>query len=171
MSKIGLKKLLQTMDKVEMISLILEMYDAKKEIRGYLDYYVNPNEMEQFKKAKQIIEREYFPARGFPKERLSVAKKAISDFSSLKASPELEAELLIFLVECGCRLTNEYGDMSEAFYTGMENNLKRALQFMKKHGLLEKFRPNVKRCVEWASPCGFGFSDEVQSLFNDYYPG
>lgn len=171
MSKMGLKKLLQTMDKGEIISLILEMYEAKKEIRSYLDYYVNPNEPEQFRKAKRIIENEYFPAKGLPKERLSVAKKAISDFSSLKSSPELEAELLIFLVECGCRFTNEYGDMSEAFYTGMENNLRRALQFMKKHGLLERFRPNVERCVRWASPCGYGFADEVRSLFSDYYPG
>ena len=103
MAKSELKKLLQSMDKAELVSLILEMYSTKKEIAEYLDYYVSPNEKEQFLKAKKIIEDEYFPAKGWPKERLSVAKKAISDFSKLKPSPELEAELMIFLVECGCK--------------------------------------------------------------------
>ena len=133
------------MDKAELVSLILEMYSTKKEIAEYLDYYVSPNEKEQFLKAKKIIEDEYFPAKGWPKERLSVAKKAISDFSKLKPSPELEAELMIFLVECGCRYTNEYGDITESFYTGMENNFNKALKFMKKHGLLERFRPNAEK--------------------------
>lgn len=169
MAKSELKKLLQSMDKAELVSLILEMYSTKKEIAEYLDYYVSPNEKEQFLKAKKIIEDEYFPAKGWPKERLSVAKKAISDFSKLKPSPELEAELMIFLVECGCRYTNEYGDITESFYTGMENNFNKALKFMKKHGLLERFRPNAERCVKWSSPCGYGFADTIEYMFDEYY--
>ena len=169
MAKLELKKLLQSMDKAELVSLILEMYSTKKEIAEYLDYYVSPNEKEQFLKAKKIIEDEYFPAKGWPKERLSVAKKAISDFSKLKPLPELEAELMIFLVECGCRYTNEYGDMAESFYTGMENNFNRALKFMKKHELLDCFRPNAERCVKWASLCGYGFADTIEYMFDEYY--
>jgi hypothetical protein len=169
MAKSELKKLLQSMDKTELVSLILEMYSTKKEIAEYLDYYVSPNEKEQFLKAKKIIEDEYFPAKGWPKERLSVAKKAISDFSKLKPSPELKAELMIFLVECGCRYTNEYGDITESFYTGMENNFNRALKFMKKHGLLERFRLNAERCVKWSSPCGYGFADTIEYMFDEYY--
>lgn len=169
MVKLELKKLLQSMDKAELVSLILEMYSTKKEIAEYLDYYVSPNEKEQFLKAQKIIEDEYFPAKGWPKERLSVAKKAISDFSKLKPSPEFEAELMIFLVECGCRYTNEYGDMTESFYTGMENNFNRALKFMKNHGLLDCFRPNAERCVKWASPCGYGFTDTIEYMFDEYY--
>lgn len=159
------------MDKAELISFILEMYGTKKEFAEYLEYYVSPNEKEQFIKAKKIIENEYFPAKGWPKERLSVAKKAISDFSKLKPSPELEAELMIFLVECGCRYTNEYGDISESFYTGMENNFNRALKFIEKHKLLESFRPNAERCVKWASPCGYGFADTIEYMFDEYYSG
>jgi len=169
MSKVQLKKMLQSMDKAEITSLILEMYDTKKEIKEYLDYVVSPNETEQFAKAKQIIENEYFPAKGCPKERLSVAKKAISDFSKLKPSPELEAELMIFLVECGCRFTHEYGDINEPFYISMEKNFERALKFMAKHNLLERFRPNAENCVKWSSPCGWGFADGIESIFYDFY--
>ena len=157
------------MDKSEVISLVLEVYDTKKEIRGYLDYIVNPNEREQFGKTKQIIENEYFPAKGLPKVCLSVAKKAISDFSKLKPSPELEAELMIFLVECGCQFTHEYGDIDEPFYISMEKNFDRALKFIEKFGLLEKFRPNAERCLKWSSDCGWGFADGMADVFYEYY--
>lgn len=88
-------------------------------------HITNPNEIGQFAKVKQIIENEYFPEKGLPKERLSVAKKAISDFSKLKLSLELEAQLMIFLVECGCQFTHEYGDINEAFYISMEKSFER----------------------------------------------
>ena len=145
------------------------MYTTRKEIAKYLDYFVSPNEKEQFLKAKKIIENEYFPTKGWAKQRLTVAKKAISEFCLLKPKPELEAELMIFLVECGCRYTNDYGDMSSSFYTGIENNYIRALKFMKKHGLLERFRPNVERCVKWSSDCGYGFADSIGFVFDEYY--
>ena len=169
MSKLQLKKMLQSIDKSEVISLVLEMYDTKKEIKEYLDYVTNPNEKGQFEKAKQTIENEYFPEKGLPKERLSVAKKAISDFSKLKPSPELEAELMIFLVECGCRFTHEYGDINEAFYISIEKNFDRTLKFIEKHGLLAKFRPNAERCLEWSSDCGWGFADGIADVFYEYY--
>lgn len=169
MAKAELKKLLLSMDRTELISLILDLYSAKKEITEYLDYFVNPDEADQFLKAKRTIENEYFPLRGCPKERLSVAKKAISDFSKLKPTQEQVAELMIFLVECGCKYTNEYGDMNDSFYTGMENNFNRALKFMKKHNLLKQFKANAERCVELSSPCGYGFADTIEIIFDEYY--
>ena len=60
MAKRKLKFLLQSMDKPMLIAFILEMYDTRKEIAAYLDYYVHPDEKAQFAKAKKIIENEYF---------------------------------------------------------------------------------------------------------------
>ena len=169
MSKLQLKKLLNSMDKSDIISLMLEMYDTKKEIKEYLDYYTSPNEKEQFLKYKKIIQKEYSLNMSEPNTRLSVAKKAISDFSKLKPSPILEAELMIYLVECGCKYTYNYGDMWEGFYDGMVNNFIRALKFMQKHSLLTEFRINAENCVKWASPCGYGFAGEIEGLFHEYY--
>lgn len=152
-----------------MQTLILEMYDTKKEIKEYLEYYSNPDEREKFKKHKKIIEAEYSLTAHLPEIRLSVAKKTISDFSKLKPSPELEADLMLFLVECGFRFTYEYGDMSEGFYDSMYNNLERVLKFMHKHRILDIFRLRAERCVKWASPCGYGYADGIEDLFHEYY--
>lgn len=169
MSKTRVKKLLNSMDKTDIVFLILDMYDTKKEIKEFLEYYVNPNEKEQFEKCKRIIEKEYSLTALNSKARLSIAKKAISDFSKLSPSLELEAELMIFLVECGCEYTHSFGDMSESFYISMANNFERALKFMHKNNLLEKFRPNVDRCLKWASHCGYGFEDDLNYVLDEYY--
>ena len=44
MSKAQLKKHLNALDKSQIIEMVMELYDARKEARDYLDYYVNPNE-------------------------------------------------------------------------------------------------------------------------------
>lgn len=169
MSKAQLKKLLNSMDKNDIASLILELYDAKKEAKEYLEYYLNPNEKEKFEKYKQIIEEEYSLTSLKCNARLSVAKKAISDFSKFKPSVELQADLMLFLVESGCEFTYVYGDMDEGFYIGMFNNFERVLKFMSKNNLLEKFRPRAEQCVKWASACGYGFADTMESVFEHYY--
>ena len=170
MSKRELKKYLNSLNEAKLIKIILDTYSNNKDAKEYLDYIVSPNEEEQFLKAKNIIEEEYFPEKTFPpKSRLSVAKRAIRDFSRLNPSPEREAELLIFLVEQGCKFTNEWGDMEESFYEGMENNFKRALKFMTKHNLLEKFKPNTEKCIKLSSVCGYGFHDEMCGLFFEVY--
>jgi hypothetical protein len=58
--KIELKKFLQSMDKTELVSLILEMYSTKKEIAEYLDYYVSPNEKEQFLRLRKLLKTNIF---------------------------------------------------------------------------------------------------------------
>ena len=172
MGKRELKKYLIDLGKTELTKIILDTYSNNKDAKEYLDYIVSPNEKEQFLKAKKIIEEEYFPEKTFPpKSRLSVAKKAIRDFSRLNPSPEREAELLIFLVEQGCEFTNEYGDMEESFYESMENNFERALKFMHKHDLLEKFKEDAENCLELASVCGYGFYDELVDIFFRFYDG
>ena len=44
MSKVLLKKRLSSMSKAEIIGLVAELYEAKKEAKEYLDYWMNPDE-------------------------------------------------------------------------------------------------------------------------------
>ena len=44
MSKATVRKKLNSMPKEEIIGMVLEMYDARKEAKEYLEFYVNPDE-------------------------------------------------------------------------------------------------------------------------------
>lgn len=53
MSKATVKKLLTSMPKEDLIRMVLEMYDARKEAKEYLEFYVHPDEdrkLEEYKK-------------------------------------------------------------------------------------------------------------------------
>jgi hypothetical protein len=171
MSKTELKKHLQSLTKERMIEHVLELYDNCKPAKEYFEYILNPNEKGQFEKYKAIIVNEFYPKglRFNPSLRFSVAKKAISDFRSLKPSPELLADLMVTLPETACKFTSEYGDMTEQYYTSAANNYEQALKFLQKNNLLENFKLRCADCVKYAEPCGYGFADEIDQLFYEYY--
>lgn len=171
MSKVQLKKELQKLTKEQLVEQILDLYDKNKSIKEFYDFYLNPkNEKELVKKYKKIIRKEFnveHPERGG--EKLSIAKRAISDFRNLQPSPEALADVMLYLPESACELTYCYGDYSEQFYDSTCNNYKAALMFMKKHDLLDKFKLRAEQCVRWAEPCGYGFADEIADVYYEYY--
>ena len=171
MSKVILKKELQTLTKEQLVEQILDLYSKNKSVKEFYDFYLNPkNEKELAAKYKKIIRKEFNvenPQSG--REKFSVAKRAISDFKNLQPSPETLADVMLYLPESACELTYRYGDFSEQFYDSTYNNYKAALSFIHKHGLLDNFKLRAEQCVKWASPCGYGFADEIAEVFYDYY--
>lgn len=171
MSKSALKKELQKLTKEQLVEQILDLYDKNKSVKEFYDFYLNPkNEKELAEKYKKAIRKEFNiekPERAGLK--YSVAKRAISDFKDLQPSPEALADVMLTLPECACEFTYEYGDMEESFYNGAYNNYLTALKFIAKHDLLDAFKLRAEQCVKWASPCGYGFADDIASVYYDYY--
>ena len=171
MSKPALKKELQKLTKEQLIEQILDLYEKNKSIKEFYDFYLNPhNEKELVVKYKKLIRQEFNverPERS--SEKFSVAKKAISEFKTLQPSPEALADVMLYLPESACELTYCYGDYSEQFYDAAYNNYKTALEFMAKNKILNEFKLRAQQCVKWASPCGYGFADDIASVFYDYY--
>ncbi len=171
MSKAALKKELQKLTKEQLVEQILDFYDRNRAIKELYEFYLNPrNEKELVVKYKKMIRQEFNverPERS--SEKFSVAKKAIAEFKSLQPSPEALADIMLYLVESACELTYCYGDYSEQFYNSAYNNYKATLEFMAKHNLLNEFKLRAEQCVKWASVCGYGFADDIASIFYDYY--
>lgn len=171
MSKTELKKHLQTLTKEQVIEQVLELYGNCKPAKEYFEYLLKPDEKGQLMKYKAIIINEFYPKgnRFNPSLRFSVAKKAITDFRALKPSPELLADLLVTLPEMACQFTSEFGDMTEQYYNSTITNFEIALKFLQQNNLLEDFKLRCEDCVDYAEPCGYGFPEEIDRLFCEYY--
>ena len=166
MSKVLLKKKLASMSKTEIIGLVAELYDAKKEAKDYLDYWVNPDEETKLEEYKKIIQDEFYPAdRREPKMRFSVCKKAISDYKKLKPSPRAVAELMLCLVSNACQFTADYGDMWEAYYESLSSNFSALLKHVDMSGLFEEYRPRLEKCAALVEDCGWGIGDDMWDMF------
>lgn len=171
MSRPTLKKELQGLTKEQLVEQILDLYDKNKAVKEFYDFYLNPrNGKELVQKYKSFIRKEFnveHPERGG--EKFSVAKRAIADFKGLQPSHEALADVMLYLPESACELTYRYGDYSEQFYNGAYNNFVNALKFIEKHNLLDDFRSRAEQCVKWASVCGYGFADEIENVYYEYY--
>jgi len=171
MSKPALKKHLQSLTNEQMIETVLEMYDNIKPVKEYFEYFLTPDEKKMFEKYKTIIVNEFYPKGKYtePRTRFSVAKKAITEFRTLKPSPELLGNLMLTLAEMACQFTYDYGDMLEQYYDSAYTNFKNALIYLQKNNLLDQFKLRCEECVKYASPCGYGFADDISDLFYQYY--
>ena len=61
-----------SMPKEEIIGMVLEMYDARKEAKEYLEFYANPDEDGKLEEYKKIIVEEFYKtyACAFSKQHL-----------------------------------------------------------------------------------------------------
>lgn len=171
MSKPALKKELSKLNKEQLIEHILDLYDKNSSAKEFYKFYLNPtNEKELTEKYKKLIRKEFNVENPMKStEKFSVAKKVISDFKNLQTSPESLADVMLYLPESACELTALYGDYSEQFYNSAYNNYKTALEFIGRQNLLEQFRLRAEQCVKWASPCGYGFADDIEDVYYQYY--
>lgn len=157
-----------SMDKSEIIKMVLELYSARKEAKEYLDFYAEPNEGQKLEEYKHIVREEFYPSRNRePKTRFSVCRKALSDFKKLKPSEDSVAELMVFYMENACQFTYDYGDMWEQFYDSVESNFDKTLRHIVLYDLWDKYDSRIKQCLRWASPCGWGFPDALNDMYEE----
>lgn len=168
MSKAQLKKQLNSLEKSQIIEMVIELYDARKEAKEYLEFYLNPDEDKKLEEFKKIIQKEFYPSRGEPKTRFSVCRKAVTDFMNMKPAPEKVADLMLFYSEQACQFSYDYGDMWEAFYTATENHFERAMKFLSENGLMEANKLRVKHILKSTEVCGWGFPDSMYGIYEEY---
>ncbi len=120
-------------------------------------------------KYKAVIKNEFLPARGFGKARLSVARKAVSEYRKLSRSKASLVDLMLYYVETGVKFTNKYGDIDEAFYEGMGNMYKWAVKLIVENELEELYERRCRRIVEDTSGIGWGFHDWLSDIYNENF--
>jgi hypothetical protein len=169
MSFSDIKKELNQLDKKQLISLISELYKINSATKEYLDFFANPNENEQHVKYKQRVLEAFYPKRGTDL-KLKEAKLAIADFKKLGTSAELQADLMLFYVECGVRFTNDFGDINESFYSSLESMYKKALDLMHTENLLNSFQDRSLKIVKDTENIGWGFHYYIAGEHYEYYP-
>ena len=111
-----MNKALKKLGKEELYLLLLALSRINKENADFLKLKLQETPEDAIvyykKKIKNILWNERI--------NLREARKVISDFKNLSKNPEHILELMVFYVENGVELGEEYGDMYEAFYSSME---------------------------------------------------
>ena len=170
-----LNELKKNLNQASKENLIKQISDLFKKNAFVKDYYTIKYDEEQslavLARYKDIIENEFLPDRGFGKARLSVAKKAITDFKKLSGNKEQIADIMLYYVEIGVAFTTTYGDIDGPFYTSMEGMYEQAVKYIVDAGLESLF---IDRCLDVVNDTkgmGWGFHDGLRITFDDYLSG
>ncbi len=170
-SNLNIRSLKQYLNSRSQAELVDEIADLVKRFPAVQEYYqvkLSPNDDSQvLNKYKKIIENEFFPTRGIGRGKLSVAKKAISDYRKIGKSPESMADLLLFYVEQGVKFTNEYGDIDAPFYSSMESVYQQVVEWISKYQLQRLFQSRCQKIVEDTKEIGWGFHDTLTEIYTE----
>lgn len=165
-----LKKYLRNKTEYELIEEIAKLYKTLPQVKEFYQSSFFNNDEEVLGKYKSIVINEYIASgrNQFPKMRASVARKAISDYKKVSCSNHGIADIMLTFVESGISCTLEYGDISDQFYTSMENMFESAIKFMVTEGLFHAFDARLKLALKNTYDMGWGFNDILTDTYERY---
>ncbi|PSB07713.1 hypothetical protein C7B62_19030 [Pleurocapsa sp. CCALA 161] len=164
------KKHLKARSQEELIADISELYKRFQPVKDYYQIQLAPQDETQVAaKYKKIIEDEFFPTRGFDRAKLSVAKKAITEYKKVTKTATSLIDIMLFYVEQGVRFTDAYGDIDEPFYISMETMYEKAVNEIIKHGQQDIFQKRCYKIVSDTSDMGWGFHDTLSEIYEDAF--
>ena len=165
-----LKKHLKTRSQAELIADIAELYKRFQPVKDYYQIQIYPQDEKQVAaKYKKIIEDQFFPARGYGKAKLSVAKKAITEYKKVNKTIVGLIDIMLFYVEQGVRFTDAYGDIDEPFYISMETMYEKAIKEIIKYRQKDTFQKRCQKIVLDTSDMGWGFHDTLSEIYEDAF--
>jgi hypothetical protein len=165
-----LKDYLSGRSRDELIADISVLFGRFAAVKEYYEVKLTPEGLQRScAKYKEIISNEFFPKRGFGKARLSVAKKAITDFGKVSSSPEYMADLLLYFVETGIEYTSTYGDIDEAFYRSLVGMYSRALELIFDNKLAREFSDRCESIIASTVDIGWLLNENLSEIHAQYF--
>ncbi len=147
-----MNKELKNLEREELYSLLLDLSSLRKENADFLKLKLQSGADEAVTYYKQKIKEALWQE----KTNLREARKAIANFKKISKSTEHLLELMVFYVENGEKVDNEYSDMYEAFYSSMEAMFDQIIKTLNSNpNFISKFKGRLdsilgKSCEGWA---------------------
>lgn len=147
MSKTKLKAAISELNDNQLKELILELYDARKEAKEYLDFFAEPNIEALTTKYKNTLAKECGRiSRGRSKPRMSKVKKAIKDFASFNPGDDYVAEIMVTAIELLCHAGSETW-MPEQIQKSVAKQLETVVGYLLTHDSQEAMLPRIERSI------------------------
>lgn len=167
-SLIELKKSLSDKTKAELIEEITLLYKKFPNVKEYYQSAFSSTNGAVLDKYKEIINSEFLMRSNRPpKMRISIAKKAISDFKKISQSKQDIADLMLTYVEAGVCCSQKFCDTNQAFYNSVESMYEGVLKYLVKENLFAEFDSRLNAFFN-TPDTALGFRDEFSYLYKEY---
>lgn len=129
------------------MKLLIESYKISDKVQVLVNVKLKGNEGigDIAELYKSEINKEFFLNRGFGKLRVSVVKRAISEFETMSKDKYLLLDMMIFSIEMGTKFIEEFGDIDEDMVDYMTKKYDSIVNFLNKKGGIELFKKFINR--------------------------
>jgi len=161
---------LKSLSREALEDLISDLYGKFDQVRSFIDLRITGNSEPLVKKFKKLIKNRLIEDIEEGTNGLDEAVKAVRHFPDYCPAPYDQADIMLFFVETVVDYINQYGDLYEDFYDETDDIYQEALDFMKKHKLLDDFKTRCKKIVDESADTGYGFHDSLGDTYYTYFP-
>lgn len=152
MSKASLKKILKGMPAENIIEMVCELYDARKEAREYLNYWTDPDPDKALEDYKELVTKHFFlPSGGTRKSpSLTELNTLRKNFSTLVYDAEKETELYLHICDEEIRWILEREGRANSRIPRMLAHVEEAAGEVEVAGLEERFGLRIEKLRDLA---------------------
>lgn len=153
MSKTKLKKYLSTLPQEQLVQVILDLYDARKEAKEYLEFFMNPDQKSALEKEKKDLYRIYFTPQGKTRSRVSVKSGSdlVADFIRLDIDPELVADLMLYHVEVAMSRLVMRHIVRETAWNSIVTLFRKAIDYIVAYDLRGMSARRIEKILEYTA--------------------
>lgn len=168
MSKSALKKELSGFTKEQLVGLVLELYDARKEVKEYFNFFMNPDSAKLYEKYRKLMDKEFSRSKwGHSKARISTIRKLLKEFESF--SPDNKYRHIIYVQTIYFALYyDDYLYMPDTITNGIKKIVIDYLKYADSESLLDTALKNIEEITRPEAPGGKGFKYSIKETCTEY---
>ena len=171
MSKSKLKKELAGMTQEQVSDLMIQLYEASKEAKGWLDFYLNPDIEALSEKYRKQIHLKCYGRSGKPRRpKMRDCNQLIKAFATIVQDPAPIADLMLYFMEEVTRVASQKVRYSENYFKTLTGQFRKTLEYMSAYGLLDFEMSRLRKIItlaEQASGClAREYEDTIEEVQN-----
>lgn len=164
------KAVLSEKEESELLKLVADLYSLSADNKSFIHsrYSIGGKSLEPY---RGIISESLYPDVYKNKPiRLSVGKKAISDYFKATKDKIGQLELMVHYLETGNQFTVDFGDIDEQFYSSLESMFDYILSVLIKQPskVQEQYLSRLEDVVVSARNIGWGYYDYISDVFEEF---
>lgn len=168
MSKTSLKKELTGYSKEQLIEVVLDLYESRKEVKEYFNFFLKPDSKKLFEKYQKAVDKEFARSKwGRSKARISVIKKLIKEFESFH--PDTEYKDMLYRVIIRLALQYEHhNNFSDTLYNGIDYIVGNYLAFADRNEALDTALNYINSLIRYGMPGSRYFKNKMAEVCQAY---
>jgi len=142
--KTNIQKLLEELEKEELIAEIEKLCTKFEVVRTYFEVELSGDASKQLEKAKKAIDKQLYTSAGSPKNpKASRMNNIVRDFEQISIYKEDVIQLLLYRIEETINFGDDFG-INDALYQSTQRAISKVTELVRNEGLEEKYKDRLR---------------------------